>query len=292
MEPTLSGSPSPARLDGRASLRAELAGRLRAGDLKLPLMPRVATQLLAMARDSDSDASKLSQLIHQDPALAGQVLRIANSPAYLPRTPIVSLQQAVTRLGFGALIEIAVAASLQSGTFRVPGYEEDLRLLWRHALASGAWAKEIARAKRSNVESAFLCGLLHGVGKPTVLQAVVDVSAALGVPLESNELMALLGEHHTPVGSLIAERWSLPRQVSDSIASYATYRDRGARALEPMITCLADRLATFLLWPEAMDEPALRDHPVFADLNLYPEDVDALIEKREAVTTFVGALAV
>src|SRR5512143_1844973 len=155
MEPTSSqDSPLPAA-SGIAALRTALAARLRDEGLTLPLMPRVATQLLSMARDADSDAGKLSRLIHQDAALAGQVLRIANSPAYLPRTPIVSLQQAVTRLGFGTLIEIAVEASLQSGTFRVPGHEEELRLLWQHSLASGAWAKEVARAKRNNVESAF-----------------------------------------------------------------------------------------------------------------------------------------
>src|SRR5215468_894330 len=119
MEPILSEPSSISSGGADSSLRAALGERLRDEGLKLPLMPRVATQLLSMARDADCDAGKLSRLIHQDPALAGQVLRIANSPAYLPRTPIVSLQQAVTRLGFSALIEIAVAASLQSGTFRV-----------------------------------------------------------------------------------------------------------------------------------------------------------------------------
>ena len=59
---------------------------------------------------------------------------------------------------------------MQSGVFRVPGYEPVLNQLWRHALASGAFAKEIARVRRLNVESAFLCGLLHSVGKPALLQ--------------------------------------------------------------------------------------------------------------------------
>jgi HD-like signal output (HDOD) protein len=291
MEPTLSqDSPLPAA-SGIAALRAALAARLRDEGLTLPLMPRVATQLLSMARDSDCDAGKLSRLIHQDAALAGQVLRIANSPAYLPRTPIVSLQQAVTRLGFSALIEIAVAASLQSGTFRVPGHEEELRLLWQHSLASGAWAKEVARAKRNNVESAFLCGLLHAVGKPTVLQTLADVAKNHSARFTRGEAMELLDELHTLVGSRIAAHWSLPRQVSDSIAHYATYREDGVRAAEPMITCLADRLATALVWPDGFDDAALRDHPVFADLNLYPEDVDALLAKRDAVETFVRSMS-
>ena len=34
--------------------------------------------------------------------------------------------------------------------------------------------------RRANVESAFLCGLLHEVGKPVLLQLIVDVARELG----------------------------------------------------------------------------------------------------------------
>src|SRR4029077_2368798 len=156
-------------------LRTAVAHRLATGELSLPMLPRVASQVVALVGSPTTDANRLSELIHRDPALAGQVLRIANSPAYMPRMPIVSLQQAVSRLGLNAVTEIAFAASVQSGVFRVPGWEPMLNQLWRHALASGAFAKEVARTRRLNVESAFLCGLLHAVGKPALLQVITDV---------------------------------------------------------------------------------------------------------------------
>jgi putative nucleotidyltransferase with HDIG domain len=277
-------------LDG---LRSALAYRMAAGHLDLPMLPRVASQVVSLVGNAKSSATQLADLIHRDPALAGHVLKIANSPAYMPRMPIVSLQQAVARLGFGVITEIAFAASVQSGIFRVPGYEKVLVALWRHALAAGAFAKEIARVRRSNVESAFLCGLLHGVGKPALLQITTDVAKASGLPLDEQKLHDILEDLHTVVGMRIAEQWGLPKQVSAAIEHYANYGKAGNFKQEAMTTRLADRLATHLLYPEAFaSEDELRDDPVFADLNLYPDQVSGLLAKRELVLQLVDSMTV
>lgn len=79
-------------------------------------------------------------------------------------------------LGITLLSEIAFTASLKVGAFQIPGYEDDVKKLWRHSLATGAFAKEVARVKRMNVESAYLCGLLHEIGKPVVLRITTTIA--------------------------------------------------------------------------------------------------------------------
>jgi len=73
-------------------LEQALIKRLERGEIELPLLPQVASQVMALTSDPSADAAKLSSLIHQDQALAAHVLRIANSPAYMPRSPVASLQ--------------------------------------------------------------------------------------------------------------------------------------------------------------------------------------------------------
>jgi putative nucleotidyltransferase with HDIG domain len=248
--------------------------------------------VVTLTASANVDAGKISALIHRDPSLAGHVLRIANSAAYAPRMPIVSLQQAVARLGLNVIAEIAFAASLQSGIFKVPGHEADLKAIWRHSLASGIWAKEIARVRRANVESAFLCGLLHEVGKPALLQLVIDVARELGGMPEAPWLRSHLDENHQPLGRKVAEKWELPSPVLAAIAHYVDYAQAGTQAFEAKTTCLADRLATWIVHPEAFDEKTLREHAVFVDLNLYPDDVNALLAKRDVVLGVVEALMV
>jgi HD-like signal output (HDOD) protein len=268
-----------------------LVERIEKDRIDLPVLPQVAGRVMALASDPSADAARLSALIHQDQALAAHVLRIANSPAYMPRTPIASLQHAVAMLGVNQLSEIAVTISLKSGAVKIPGHEADIRQLWRHALASGAYAKEIARMRRYNVESAYLCGLLHAVGKPVVLKTITTIAADMHIPLDPGAVTSFLDGYHARVGSLIASEWALPPQVAEAIAYYRNYEQAPSHKQDAMMTCLADRLATYLLVPDSFDDSTLRDHMIFADLNLYPNDIDTLLSLKEKVLNLVDTMA-
>lgn len=271
-------------------LEQALVKKIDAGEVELPLLPQVASQVMALAADASADAAKLSALIHQDQALAAHVLRIANSPAYMPRSPVVSLQHAVAMLGINLLSEIAFTASLKNGAFQVPGHDDHVKLLWRHSLASGAFGKEVARMRRVNVETAYLCGLLHGIGKPVVLRTVANLAKELKLPTDNPMMQQLIDGYHTRVGTLIADKWGLPKQVAEAIAYHQEYDQATSFRQECLLTCAADRLATHLLEPETLPEEALREHPVFADLNLYPTDIDQLLAGKEKALAMVNAM--
>jgi putative nucleotidyltransferase with HDIG domain len=271
-------------------LEQALIQKIKTGDVELPLLPQAASQVMALASDPSADAAKLSALIHQDQALAAHVLRIANSPAYMPRSPVVSLQHAVAMLGITLLSEIAFTASLKTGAFKVPGYEEDVKQLWRHSLASGAFAKEVARMRRVNVESAYLCGLLHAIGKPVILRTATTLATQQRIALEKPVLSGWIAGYHTEVGALIANKWGLPKQVAVAIQYYGDYDHATEFRQECLLTCVADRLATHLLTPNELSEDTLREHSVFAELNLYPQDIDTLLLTKDQVITIVNAM--
>jgi putative nucleotidyltransferase with HDIG domain len=271
-------------------LEQALVQKIKTGDVELPLLPQAASQVMALASDPSADAAKLSALIHQDQALAAHVLRIANSPAYMPRSPVVSLQHAVAMLGITLLSEIAFTASLKTGAFKVPGYEDDVKQLWRHSLASGAFAKEVARMRRVNVESAYLCGLLHAIGKPVVLRTATTLASQQRIALEKPLLSGWIAGYHTEVGAMIADKWGLPKQVAVAIQYYGDYDHATEFRQECLLTCVANRLASHLLTPDEMPEDTLRDHSVFAELNLYPQDIDKLLLTKDQVLTIVNAM--
>src|SRR6202789_2540078 len=76
-------------------------------------LPRVCAQLAELTAQQATDAAQLARLIQSDAALAGEIMRVANSPALRPRTAIVSLQQAVSWLGVAAVRHIAIAVMLR-----------------------------------------------------------------------------------------------------------------------------------------------------------------------------------
>ncbi len=275
-------------------LRARITTQLNENNLDLPLLPVVANQVLQLSGDPNADINKIAALIQQDQALAGQILRIANSPAYLPRSPIVSLQQAVAWLGMNMLAGLAFSVSVQSGVFSIKGYDKEIRILWSHALATGLYGKEIARRIRHNVENAFLCGLLHTIGKPVLLHLLLSAPPILEHPPAWPILEPLIQEYHIPAGMKLAEAWKLPDPVQEAIRLYPddSYHQATSPTKGAIITCLADHLASFGLGGSPVEEEALRALPVVQDLNFYPDDMDALIEFREGIQESVAAFLV
>jgi putative nucleotidyltransferase with HDIG domain len=271
-------------------LQAALLARIEAGDIELPLLPDVVWQVMDISASDDTDARKLSELIHRDQALAGHILRVANSPAYMALMPILSLQQAVSRLGMVQLAEIAFAVSLQTRVFEVPGYEREVRSLWHHSVGTAAYASEIARRRRKNVEGSFLCGLLHDVGKPITLQILVDEQRALGYTLPTSAAAAIVEAYHTHVGSLLAAQWSLPSHVSESIVYHHDYLTAPTQPEAVMVTRLADLLSYHFLMPDIFNAESVFEHPVIADLNLYPDDVETLLAMRDKIQAIIEAM--
>jgi len=284
-------SDTPPENSSLETYRQALIQKIDSESLKLPILSEVAREVLLVTSDPNSDVGDLSNLIHRDQSLAGNVLRVSNSAAYAGGNPIVSLKQAVTRLGMKLLGEIAISVSMQGDVFIAPGYDEENKSIWHHALASGLYGKEVARAKRKNVEGLFLCGLMHTVGKPVILQTLADIKRSVGQKLSLELVRLLMEEFHRTVGNTVAKQWGLPEQVQVTIGSYHKYETVTSFQDETAMTYLSDRLALWLTEPEALSREDLIKDPVFQNLNFYPDDVEALLNKRDAVYQAVSAMS-
>ena len=283
--------PIPSYSLAARNLRSRLESRIEAGELELPLLPDVSAQVLGACQDEAADRREVAELIHRDPSLAGHVLRVANSAAYAPGVPIVSLQQAVSRLGFGALCGMAISAAVQSGLFRVSGHERTLERLWQHSAIAAAWAKEIARMRRKNVEAAFLCGLLHDIGKPVVLQALRSLIELTGFELADELYDAWVDEFHPAVGAGLLDKWQLPSWMVEAVAYHHEPEQAEQHADEARTACLADLLAH---WSLADDDEAaiegLRNQPVLRSLGMYVDELDELLARKSEVLELAKVL--
>jgi HD-like signal output (HDOD) protein len=266
-----------------------LTHQIKGGTVELPLLPKVAQDVLAMTQQPDADSRRLSELLHQDQALASQVLRMANSPLYAPKVHIVSLSQAVNRLGVRAISEMAISAAIAGGIFAMPGHAETLDAVWRHSLATGAFAKELARRRRANVECAFLCGLMHSIGRPILIRTLVRVQADLNVSLAADVFAEIVDNRHKLFGALVAERWKLATPVCEAIRYVDRPDDAPKYGDDARTTALAALLATGLLWPDR--ECAEEVTKLSGPLNLYPEDIAAVKGFSDRIHTLVEALA-
>ena len=272
-------------------IRQQLVTFIESGNLELPVMPQLATQIMAMTSDPACDIRKLAEMINRDQSMAGNLLRIANSPMYMGSMKIVTLQQALTRLGLQTIRTIAIVISCETRAFSVKGWETEVKQMFRHSLATALFAQEIARSRRWNVEEGFLCGLLHDVGKPVLLQGLIDLYAKAQIPIDKVAMLAVADEFHPRVGSYLVQEWQLPARISETILHHHEPRATDKVAQTAMMTNLADDLAHFAIGPRVVTEPYLRTHPMLQPLNLYQNELDKLIAHKEKVEVSIAALS-
>jgi len=268
-------------------MRHHVAALIDSRGLLLPPLPGVAAEVMASSLDDDADTARLAQLIQTDQGLAGHVLRVVNSPAMRAATEIVALRQAIARLGMNRIREIAIAASLSGTLFKQPVYQAESMRAWKNALCAGLWAKEVARACRKNTEMAYLCGLLHNIGTPVVLHAL---GAAGPVRLAECDVVALLAEFGAIAGDLLAREWRLPEPVIATIRLLDDFAAAGQHADSVAVANCAAGLARLML-----DGKLSADAVVFESLrhlNLYPDDVVALLALRERIEVAMESMAV
>jgi len=273
------------------SLGDALGTAVETGSIEVPVLPEIANRVIVLSQDPESDAAQLAKIIQSDPTMGGHVIRIANSAAYTPNANMVSLQQAITRLGMTEIGNIAVAASMNSKMFNAPGYEKHIETIWTHSLASALWAKEVARAMRRNVEAAFLCGLLHSIGKPVILQTVADLQKKTPGELNDDDLEQLFSQYESAVCLNVAKEWELPTIVTEAIGHYQNFESIDIDPDLPATIFFSSQLATHMLAPETLVKDMLLDSPALEFVNLYPDDISKLLEKRDDIRSGMESLS-
>jgi putative nucleotidyltransferase with HDIG domain len=269
-----------------------LVEKLEKGEFELPPLPQVASQVLALTSDPHANASKLAVLIEQDPILAAKLFQTSNSMVQGSTRQIDSLQQAIAWLGLNTVAGTAFTLSVQSGVFKIQGYEREVKALWRHMLTTAFYAKSIAGLIGRSPDTAFLSGLLHEIGKPLVVHMVNQFQKDSTSPLPWAAIMTLMKESYVEVGRQLADAWGFPDSVKEAIKLHQDHAYHLANSLtkSAAITCLANHFASHCLDPETLSEQTLRALPVVQVLNVPDDVMDALLEIQNDIQVQVESM--
>ena len=223
--------------------RAALA-RFADDPQRLPRRPQMLPQLLGALNDPDASGRDIAGIIARDPALAANLLKLANSALYRRHAAAIeSLDRAVAVVGVEGLRHLVAVALMQpvmrteSGVFgRLP------HLIWDHTQHTAVIAAGLARASgREQVFVAQLAALQQGLGAIVVVRALRDACADAGGALPDAPSLQRLLQHWSPrMGGAIARAWGLSAPVIEALAGQ---RDQGAAAMGPLARVLATAAA-------------------------------------------------
>jgi putative nucleotidyltransferase with HDIG domain len=232
--------------------------KLRAASMsvgELVPVPVVALKALQATKDPNTTAKQLQLIIGQDQALAARILRIVNSAMYGLSRTVSTIAHAVTVLGMQTLRSVLMAAAVQHAFDHARARGQDLtaRLLMEHSWGAALAARCLAlRVRYENPDEAFLCGLMHDIGKPVLLRnypghylQVISDAYRARTTFHEREL-SLLGFSHAHVGALLSEKWNFPPQMAAAIAFHHTPGAAPAYRKLVSVVALADLIMVHL----------------------------------------------
>lgn len=225
---------------------------------KLPELFHIAVRVAKMLDDLNVDVTELSRVISLDQALTTQLLKLCNSAHYGFSRKIVTINDAVAKLGFKtikSLVFVAISHGVLNSS--VKGYDLAKGELWKNSISCAVYARYLAKLVHyKDPETAFTAGLLRDVGKLMIheyvgakYEEILNLVNTEGVSFCRAEEQ-VLGFNHNHIGSAVANKWNFPTILVDAIKYHHNIKEAIQNGCEDIklisIVHLADTITMML----------------------------------------------
>ncbi len=254
--------------------------RISSGEVQLPVFDDTALQIDREVRENKLDAAMICKIIEEDQVLVADLLRMANSSFFFGMSPVSCLKDAAVRLGVRQIASIVFSVSqkrLYSASKGV--FKSRLTDLWVHTSAVSLGARWLAAnaGYRNLADEAFVAGLLHDIGKLSLLCVLEDLIASDGLQLSGEEVNSVLSQMHCEHGATLLTQWNIPESFQTIVLHQNDEKPDLHNALLCMIrlvdkACILEGIAD-MPFDEVGD---LESMPEVKALSLTIQDLDEL----------------
>lgn len=248
----------------------------------LPASPALLPKLSrALGNVHNTDLDEIVDIIAFDSALTAKLLQIANSAYFGSDTPITSVGEAVSQVGYDAVYLLAASISGENFLRPPPGTGLDAVLLWKHSVTTAFGAQRIASAAGLDGNLLFTAGLLHDLGKVVLAGAHGTSYTSMFDPAKRGPLSLVewekkhYGCDHAQVGAALLERWKLPAPIVGAVRFHHQLSAAGENAPFAAGICLGNVLSRSL------------EQPVFS-LDTANPDIDPALQLLNLTATDLG----
>jgi HD-like signal output (HDOD) protein len=215
---------------------------------RLPAFSPVALRLMAVIADENVSFKDVAKLISLDPAISGEVLKLANSGFYGRRASVHSIVHAIALVGIRRVSPIVITAAIWKALPRQPS--PMVKAWWRHSIASALIAEHLSQ-ENHGIESAYTASLLHAIGQLALLESsrqeysqVLDLACAIGGDLLESERRTF-GFDHAQLSGMILDRWNLPLSIQEAVAMHHCHEASSPLMMAVQTGCFAAEYVGF-----------------------------------------------
>ena len=186
----------------------------------LPTPPAVATKIIELSGQQNTDLDTLAAIVALDPALSAKILSLANSSLYMRRVEADSIEQAVGMFGWTGTLNIALGFAVVGSIRGALTSGLDYDYFWLRSLAAATSARALGQVVGcKNIELLFLPGLLQDIGMLALDNVAKNLYTDLAELQQDHSYLQQLEQKqinvdHALVGEWLLADWGVPEEVS------------------------------------------------------------------------------
>lgn len=190
----------------------------------LPPIPVQIQKLLELCSDLDFSWDKIVEEVEKEPAVAIEILKIANSTFFLSKSPVTEIKEGLIRIGIQNLRSVFL--TLAARKILDSRYPEQINL-WAHGLKTSIYARFLCDKvpDYNGLDSiAALSGLIHDLGRMVLISLDIPFLTKINIIRTTSyedvtELAEefVMGISHSEIGFLLGNKWGFSEFLLDVI---------------------------------------------------------------------------
>ncbi|MBU3937143.1 MAG: HDOD domain-containing protein [Proteobacteria bacterium] len=200
----------------------------------LPAMSDHVTELISLLGSNRATAHEVADTILKDYSLTTRILQVVNSAYYSRGTPVSTISRAITVVGFDTLRQLAATMALFEEFIRAGAEKDEIAGTFTMSLISATQSRIYCELRkiRLSPEEAYVCSLLHKLGKLVVLvylpaqYQAIEQHMQKGYSEEHSNRIVLKGLTYSQIGREISTFWNFSKRIVDCMETDPPKPDR------------------------------------------------------------------
>ena len=189
---------------------------------RLPSLPKIALQIVEIAKSPEPDLKEVTLAIQCDPALCAQFLKISNSILFGFGNKTLDIASAISKLGLNMVQSVALGFYLKPSKSQGKAWDCLLQKYWWRSLAQACAAEELGlMIDKRNASQYFLGGLLQDIGILAILRTNESSYAETIASCDHPDFLEIereaVGFAHVEVGVGLFDKWGIDPELTRSI---------------------------------------------------------------------------
>lgn len=191
----------------------------------IPILPEIYIRLERELNKPVVSNIRIAEIISSDAVIVAKILHIAHSAFFNMPEGMIDLTYAINLLG----INIVKTIVLHTKIFMIKDFSESarevLKRIGRHSIDVAKLSKKILEneeASKQEIETAYIAGLLHDIGKVLFVQFAdsnknIDYYPHANQVNTTNKEVELFGMNHVDAGLYILTLWGFNKDVLEAV---------------------------------------------------------------------------